>query len=515
MIDYDEAGAIGRRYRREGNRHRCASPSTSTRLTIKAVTIRERDTMQQERVALDKVADYVAARIGEKHVRYPQVPVEMGGEGLAWVRQDRRSRWLVLKLDTGYHSVLMPDSIVTAYEESDVLDPRTDAVRPSVPPVMKPVDLGPVHVETPVVLSPMAGVTNWPFRVICESYGPDGLYVAEMITARALVARNPKALRLCHFAPSEKIRSLQLYGVNPAIVEQAAKIVIDENMADHVDLNFGCPVPKVTRRGGGSALPWKTDLFREIIQRVVKVCDAANVPVTAKIRVGIDHEHETFLEAGHIAQEEGCKAVTLHARTTAEYYGGHSDWSRIGELVEALDIPVFGNGDIWGANDALAMVAETGCAGVAIGRGCQGRPWLFADIKNAFAGSDKRVDPTLGDVCRVVERHAELLTEFYDGDEQMAVHDLRKHIAWYLKGFPVGGSTRRAFMECENLEDVRAEIGKLDPNICFPERVVDKPRGRVRFAKKVHLPYGWLESRETTHDERQALFGDDPMDASY
>ena len=201
----------------------------------------------------------------------------------------------------------MPDSIVNAYEESDVLDPRTDAERPSVPPVIKPVDLGPVHVETPVVLSPMAGVTNWPFRVICESYGPDGLYVAEMITARALVARNPKALRLCRFAPSEKIRSLQLYGVNPSIVEQAAKIVIDENMADHVDLNFGCPVPKVTRRGGGSALPWKTDLFREIIQRVVKVCDAANVPVTAKIRVGIDHEHETFLEAGHIAQEEGCR----------------------------------------------------------------------------------------------------------------------------------------------------------------------------------------------------------------
>ena len=226
----------------------------------------------------------------------------------------------------------MPDSIVTACEESDVLDPRTDAVRPSVPPIIKPVDLGPVHVETPVVLSPMAGVTNWPFRVICESYGPDGLYVAEMITARALVARNPKALRLCHFAPSENIRSLQLYGVNPAIVEQAAKIVIDENMADHVDLNFGCPVPKVTRRGGGSALPWKMDLFREIIQRVVKVCDAANVPVTAKIRVGIDHEHETFLEAGHIAQEEGCKAVTLHARTTAEYYGGHSDWSRIGRV---------------------------------------------------------------------------------------------------------------------------------------------------------------------------------------
>ena len=214
-------------------------------------------------------------------------------------------------------------TIAVDAHETDVLDPRTDAPAGKEPVTMAPVDLGPIHVPTPVVLSPMAGVTNWPFRVLCEEYGPDGLYVAEMITARALVARNPKALRLCRFAPSERIRSLQLYGVNPAIVEQAARIGVDEDMADHVDLNFGCPVPKVTRRGGGSALPWKTDLFREIIQRVVKVCSAANIPVTAKIRVGIDHSHETFMEAGHIAQEEGCAAVTLHARTTAEYYGGH------------------------------------------------------------------------------------------------------------------------------------------------------------------------------------------------
>lgn len=247
----------------------------------------------------------------------------------------------------------------------------------------------------------------------------------------------------------------------------------------------------------------------------MKVCSAANIPVTAKIRVGIDHSHETFMEAGHIAQEEGCAAVTLHARTTAEYYGGHSDWSRIGELVGALDIPVFGNGDIWGADDALEMVRETGCAGVAIGRGCQGRPWLFADIRNAFAGSDERVNPTLGAVCDVIMRHARLLVEFYDGDERMAVHDLRKHIAWYLKGFPVGGTTRRAFMECENLADVERETSRLDPAITFPERVKDKPRGRVRFAKKVHLPYDWLDSRVTTHEERETLFGDDPMDAGY
>lgn len=406
------------------------------------------------------------------------------------------------------------ETVIECAGETVSVDPRTDA-KPTSAVRIAPVDLGPVHVETPVVLSPMAGVTNWPFRVLCEEYGPDGLYVAEMITARALVARNPKALRLCRFATGERIRSLQLYGVNPGIVEQAARIVVDEDMADHVDLNFGCPVPKVTRRGGGSALPWKTDLFREIIQRVVRVCDEANIPVTAKIRVGIDHDHETFHEAGHIAQEEGCKAVTLHARTTAEYYGGHSDWSRIGELVSELDIPVFGNGDIWGADDALAMVEQTGCAGVAIGRGCQGRPWLFADIKHAFAGSGERTNPTLGEVGRIIVRHAQLLTEFYDGDERMAVHDLRKHVTWYLKGFPVGGATRRAFMECESLADVEREVAQLDQDAPYPERVVDKPRGRVRFQKKVHLPYGWLDSRTTTHEEREALFGDDPMDASY
>ncbi|MDK8337568.1 tRNA dihydrouridine synthase DusB [Gardnerella vaginalis] len=380
---------------------------------------------------------------------------------------------------------------------------------------IKPVDLGKIHIATPVVLSPMAGITNWPFRVICREYGPDGLYVAEMITARALVARNPKALRLCRFAPNEKVRSLQLYGVDPSIVELAARIVVDENMADHVDLNFGCPVPKVTRRGGGSALPWKTDLLQEILHRVVSVCDPAGIPVTAKFRVGIDENHETFMQAGHIAQEEGCAAVTLHARTTAEYYGGHSDWSRIAELVNALDIPVFGNGDIWGADDVLAMFKETGCAGVAIGRGCQGRPWIFADIRSACNGSNDRVNPSLGEVCKVILRHLELLVEFYDGDERMAVHDLRKHIAWYLKGFPVGGGTRKSFMECESIEGVQRNIDALDSSLKLPEQVLDTPRGRVRFAKKVHLPYGWLDSRITSHSEREELFGDDPMDASY
>ena len=378
-----------------------------------------------------------------------------------------------------------------------------------------PVSLGSIRIPTPVVLSPMAGVTNWPFRVLCESYGPDGLYVAEMITARALVAGNPKAFRLCRFAPGERVRSLQLYGVDPVIVERAAHIIVDNRMADHVDLNFGCPVPKVTRRGGGAALPWKTDLFAELIRRVVAVCRPAGIPVTAKLRAGIDADHMTFHEAGHIAQEEGCAAVTLHARTAQEYYGGHSDWNRITELVHQLQIPVFGNGDIWTAEDALAMIAQTGCAGVAIGRGCQGRPWLFADIRHAFAGSPLRAAPTLGGVAAVIRRHARLLTEFYDGDERMAVHDLRKHVAWYLKGFPVGGQTRRNLMACESLADVDHELDGLDPTVSYPTAVGIRPRGRSRYARRVHLPQDWLDSRVTSPEQRRALFGDDPLDASY
>ena len=239
-------------------------------------------------------------------------------------------------------------------------------------PQLKPVQLGNLTINQPVILSPMAGVTNWPFRVLCEEYGSDGLYVDEMITARALVANNDKAWRLATFAPSEKVRSLQLYGVNPDWVEKAVQLVIDKVHPDHIDLNYGCPVPKITRHGGGSALPWKQDLFREDIRRVVKACEPEGIPVTAKIRVGIDADHLTFMQAGHIAQEEGAAAVTLHARTTAEYYGGHSNWDDIAALKQELSIPVFGNGDIFSAQDALDMVSYTGCDGVAIGRGLDG-----------------------------------------------------------------------------------------------------------------------------------------------
>lgn len=381
---------------------------------------------------------------------------------------------------------------------------------------VRPVYLGSHRIDVPMMLSPMAGVTNWPFRTLCEGYGQNqGLYVAEMITARALVDHNPKALRLLRFAPSETFRSVQLYAVDLRIASGAAKLIVDNNWADHIDLNFGCPVPKVTRHGGGSALPWKTDLYAEVIRRVVAAAQPAGIPVTAKFRVGLDHEHETFLDAGHIAQEEGAAAVTLHARTTAEYYGGHSDWSRIAELKQAVSIPVFGNGDIWTAEDGLAMMAQTGCDGIAIGRGCQGRPWIFADILHAFAGSPERANLTLGEVCSVILTHVRRLTDFYDGNEQMAVHDMRKHVAWYLKGYPVGGQVRRRFMESESLADFEAVIADLNPDLRVPEEMLSRPRGRVSYQKKIHVPYGWLDSRVTTPEQREILFGADPYDAEY
>lgn len=382
-------------------------------------------------------------------------------------------------------------------------------------PQLKPVQLGNLTINQPVILSPMAGVTNWPFRVLCEEYGGDGLYVDEMITARALVANNDKAWRLATFAPSEKVRSLQLYGVNPDWVEKAVQLVIDKVHPDHIDLNYGCPVPKITRHGGGSALPWKQDLFREDIRRVVKACEPEGIPVTAKIRVGIDADHLTFMQAGHIAQEEGAAAVTLHARTTAEYYGGHSNWDDIAALKQELSIPVFGNGDIFSAQDALDMVSYTGCDGVAIGRGCQGRPWLFEDIRRAFAGSDERVNPNLGYVVNVIKRHVQMLVKFYNGDESMAVRDIRKHIAWYFKGYAVGSAVRVNLMKCENVAQLNAVLDELDPSIEMAEQLKDAPRGRIRYQKKVHLPQGWLDSRFTTKQEREILFGEDPLDASY
>jgi len=360
-----------------------------------------------------------------------------------------------------------------------------------------------VAADPPVVLAPMAGITNTAFRRLCrEAMAPQlapgqagGLFVSEMITTRALVERNRKTLDLIRFGADEQPRSMQLYGVDPAVVGAAVRMIVAEGLADHVDLNFGCPVPKVTRKGGGAALPWRIGLFDDIVRAAVREARGA-VPVTVKMRVGIDASHVTFREAGLRAQDAGVAHVALHGRTAEEYYGGEAAWERIAELVDLLDIPVLGNGDIWEADDALRMVRETGCAGVVVGRGCLGRPWLFADLAAAFAGRDERARPTLRIVAATMHRHAQLLAEWM-GDERWGVTDFRKHVAWYLKGFRVGGPVRAAMAQASSLAELDDHLAGLDLDQPYPVEVLGQPRGRTTGGRGVALPVGWLASRES------------------
>ena len=351
-------------------------------------------------------------------------------------------------------------------------------------------------VDPPVVLAPMAGITNRAFRRLCRESGA-GLYVSEMITSRALIERSAETMDLIRFDADEQPRSLQLYGVDPAIVAAAVRMVVVEDLADHVDLNFGCPVPKVTRKGGGSALPWKRDLFRAVVAWAVAAADD-RVPVTVKMRLGIDADHLTYLEAGRAAAEEGATWVALHGRTAEQMYGGQADWSAIARLVEELaplGVPVLGNGDIWTADDALRMVAETGCAGVVVGRGCLGRPWLFGQLAAAFADAAPPPEPRSGEVVAVLRRHAELLVAMR-GDERAGCRDIRKHMAWYLKGFRVAQPIRAALGTVGSLAELDQLLAGIDPEQPHPTEVAAGPRGRTSGQRRVALPDGWLDSCE-------------------
>ena len=383
----------------------------------------------------------------------------------------------------------------------------TSAPAPAAAPVLPALQIGRHTIGSPVVLAPMAGVTNRAFRRLCREYGDAGLgksgatgatslYVSEMITSRALVERTSRSMQLNEHDPDETIRSTQLYGVDPATVGAAVRMLLSEDRADHIDLNFGCPVPKVTRKGGGAALPWKTDLFRAIVSNAVRQAEPYGVPVTVKMRKGIDSDHLTFLEAGRIAEGEGVAAVALHARTAAQGYSGQADWSAIKALKGVVTtIPVLGNGDIWSAQDALDMVAATGCDGVVVGRGCLGRPWLFTDLAAAFAGTTARVQPTLGQVAQTMRRHTGYLVEFH-GSELTACRDIRKHIAWYLKGFPAGRELRQRLAVVDSLATLDDLIAGLDLDAPWPGEPAEGQRGRAGSPRRMALPDGWLDSRE-------------------
>ena len=368
--------------------------------------------------------------------------------------------------------------------------------------VTTPLRIGSLELDVPVVLAPMAGITNTAFRRLCREYGA-GLYVSEMITSRALVERTPESMRLIRHHESETTRSIQLYGVDPKTVAEAVTMLVAEDRADHIDLNFGCPVPKVTRKGGGAALPWKLGLFRDIVEGAVKA--AGDIPLTVKMRKGIDSDHLTYLEAGKAAEGAGVASIALHARTAAEFYSGHADWSAIQTLKNTItSVPVLGNGDIWSAEDALRMVDETGCDGVVVGRGCLGRPWLFGDLAAAFRGEARKAQPTLGEVAQAFKRHAELLVEFFE-EEDRACRDIRKHVAWYFKGYSVGGDMRSHLAMVQTLDQLDDLLGTLDWDQPYPGADAEGQRGRAGTPKRPSLPDHWLDSRDLGDAHRAEL----------
>ena len=350
-----------------------------------------------------------------------------------------------------------------------------------------------VVLSTPVVLAPMAGITNAAFRRLCREQGA-GLFVSEMVTARALIERREETFRLIKPGAGESPRSIQLYAVDPTVIGKAIDLLGSENLADHIDLNFGCPVPKVTRKGGGAALPYKRKLFSAIVESAVRSAAKYGIPITVKMRVGIDSDHQTFLESAKSAADLGVAWVALHARTAAQLYEGKSDWNKITELVEHLaptGTPVLGNGDIWSGIDAVNMMNQTGCNGVVVGRGCLGRPWLFADLVNALNGESNRVNPTLFEVRDVMLRHGQLLVEYFE-DENRAMRDIRKHMAWYLKGFSVPREIRSSLGMVGSLSQMSELLSQLQDQP-YPQAVGDAPRGRTSHGRAVSLPDGWLD----------------------
>lgn len=374
-----------------------------------------------------------------------------------------------------------------------------------------PLQYGKLAIDTPVVLAPMAGITNTAFRRLCREFG-GGLYVSEMVTSRALVEQTEGSMRIIGHHESESIRSVQLYGVDPVTISRAIKLLVDNDKADHIDLNFGCPVPKVTRKGGGAALPWKRDLFEAIVKSAVK--SAGDIPLTIKMRKGIDSEHLTYLDSGKMARDAGVTAIALHGRTASDYYSGTADWNAIAQLRESLpDVQILGNGDIWSAADAIRMMRETGVDGVVVGRGCLGRPWLFSDLQKAFdeyrrdPNSNAAIDlvqPNLGEVADAFKRHAELLVEYFENEDH-ACRDIRKHVAWYFKGYSVGGEFRAKLAQVQSLEHMDEILSELDRDLPYPGEGAEGPRGRLGGVKSCSLPDRWLDSQELLGDDRTML----------
>ena len=363
--------------------------------------------------------------------------------------------------------------------------------------------IGSFQPAAPVVLAPMAGVTNAPFRALCRRFGPGLVYVNEMVMATAVVHGNAKTDQMMTFGPDEHPRSLQIYGSDPEMMGRAVTRVCRDGIVDHVDLNFGCPAAKVTRRGGGAAVPAKPALLRAVVGAAVAAAAPYGVPVTAKFRMGLDDDLLTHLRAGSICEEEGIAWIALHARTAAQHYAGDARWDAIGELkAHVRSIPVLGNGDIWVAADARSMMRHTGCDGVVIGRGCLGRPWLFGDLLEVFAGRPAPAPRPLGVVADVMADHGRTLAAHH-GSEHTAMRDFRKHTAWYFTGYPVGPEVRRNFAQVSSLTELDEMLGLLDRSMMVVDGGETIRRGHTNGPIRVSLPDGFLDDVDALeHDVR-------------
>ena len=368
-------------------------------------------------------------------------------------------------------------------------------VVPARPGEIAPLQLGPIRIDPPIVLAPMAGVTNAPFRTLCRRFSDNRcLYVSEMITARALLEGHARTLALASFGADETDkRSIQLYGTDPVTLARATRILVEEQGVHHIDMNFGCPVRKVTINGGGSAIPARPTLLRRIIASVVK--SAGDVPVTIKFRKGIDESLLTYLDAGRIGQEEGAVAVALHARTAAQLYSGVADWDAIARLKRHVtQIPVLGNGDVFECWDALRMIRATGCDGVVVGRGCLGRPWLFGELCAVLSGAEPAPPPNLTGVVDTLRQHARLLAGFFG--ELIGMRQIRKFTGWYLKGFPgakkhlPGLHLVQSVSELDALLD--AMLTTVSGELPYPEAGLRARRCKDGRTQEVALPHGFL-----------------------
>lgn len=358
-----------------------------------------------------------------------------------------------------------------------------------------PLTLGQRTMDIPVVLAPMAGVTNVAFRSLCRDFGPNLVYVNEMVMAAAVVHGNEKTKKMVAFGPDEEFRSLQIYGSDPNFVGRAVRTLCENDLVDHIDMNFGCPAHKVTRKGGGAAVPVKKNLLRAIMNAAVTEASKYNIPVTCKFRIGIDDDLVTFIDTGLIAEQEGMAAIALHARTAEQHYAGDARWEAIAELKRAVKtIPVLGNGDIWEARDAVRMMEHTGCDGVVIGRGCLGKPWLFRDLVDVFSGRPLQPTPQLGFVLDVMLEHAQSLCELMD--HESGIRNFRKHTGWYLTGYPVGSDVRRQFSMVNSMDELTGLAHQLDRELSIVAGGERLTRGHTNGPIRVVLPEGFLDHRD-------------------